>query len=135
MTLGNLVGGFIFTGLALYITHKPRTGAGAADRADAGAGGMSEAELKPAAETQAGDFEPEQKRYLEGFVAGLQIAKTAKGVAGAGAAPARRACARAGRSRCRRAARRRTACSQPAASCPTRRSSSARSIRSTPTSG
>ncbi len=33
------------------------------------------------------DFEPEQKRYLEGFVAGLQIAKTAKGVAGA-AAPA-----------------------------------------------
>jgi formate transporter len=26
VTLGNLVGGFIFTGLALYITHKPRTG-------------------------------------------------------------------------------------------------------------
>jgi formate transporter len=25
VTLGNLVGGFIFTGLALYITHKPRT--------------------------------------------------------------------------------------------------------------
>ena len=23
------------------------------------------------------DFEPEQKRYLEGFVAGLQIAKSA----------------------------------------------------------
>ena len=38
-------------------------------------------------ETATGDFEPEQKRYLEGFVAGLQIAKTAKGVAGA-AAPA-----------------------------------------------
>jgi len=36
-------------------------------------------------ETAAGDFEPEQKRYLEGFVAGLQIAKTAKGLAGAGA--------------------------------------------------
>jgi ferredoxin-nitrite reductase len=38
-----------------------------------------------------GDFEPEQKRYLEGFVAGLQIAKTAGGVAarnGGGAAPA-----------------------------------------------
>ncbi len=38
----------------------------------------------------AGDFEPEQKRYLEGFVAGLQIAKTAGGVAarnGGGAAP------------------------------------------------
>ncbi len=29
----------------------------------------------------AGDFEPEQKRYLEGFVAGLQIARTASGVA------------------------------------------------------
>jgi ferredoxin-nitrite reductase len=28
-----------------------------------------------------GDFEPEQKRYLEGFVAGLQIAKTAGNVA------------------------------------------------------
>jgi ferredoxin-nitrite reductase len=26
------------------------------------------------------DFEPEQKRYLEGFVAGLQIAKTARGI-------------------------------------------------------
>ncbi|MGC1643305.1 MAG: NirA family protein, partial [Pseudolabrys sp.] len=31
--------------------------------------------------TAAGNFEPEQKRYLEGFVAGLQIAKTAKGIA------------------------------------------------------
>src|SRR5467141_5458354 len=29
-----------------------------------------------------GDFEPEQKRYLEGFVAGLQIAKTASNMAG-----------------------------------------------------
>jgi ferredoxin-nitrite reductase len=28
------------------------------------------------------DFEPEQKRYLEGFVAGMQIAKAAKSVAG-----------------------------------------------------
>jgi ferredoxin-nitrite reductase len=35
--------------------------------------------------TASGDFEPEQKRYLEGFVAGLQIAKTAKGLAGSGA--------------------------------------------------
>ena len=43
-----------------------------------------------------GDFEPEQKRYLEGFVAGLQIAKSAGGFprppgaapAGAGAAAA-----------------------------------------------
>ena len=25
VTVGNLVGGFVFTGLALYITHKPRT--------------------------------------------------------------------------------------------------------------
>ncbi len=50
VTLGNLVGGFVFTGLALYITHKPRERrARAADRADAGAGRMSEADLKPAA--------------------------------------------------------------------------------------
>ena len=33
-----------------------------------------------------GDFEPEQKRYLEGFVAGLQIAKAAGGIARNGAA-------------------------------------------------
>ena len=45
----------------------------------------SETDLKLAANQQAGDFEPEQKRYLEGFVAGLQIAKAAKSVAGAGA--------------------------------------------------
>jgi ferredoxin-nitrite reductase len=42
--------------------------------------------LKLTGVTAGGDFEPEQKRYLEGFVAGLQIAKTAKGVAGAGTA-------------------------------------------------
>ena len=35
-------------------------------------------------EAAAGDFDPEQKRYLEGFVAGVQIARTAKGLAGAG---------------------------------------------------
>ena len=36
----------------------------------------------------AGDFEPEQKRYLEGFVAGLQIAKAASNTArGAGPGP------------------------------------------------
>src|ERR1700704_580531 len=49
-------------------------------------------EWQPEQEAMTGDFEPEQKRYLEGFVAGLQIAKTASGVAarnGAGpAAPA-----------------------------------------------
>jgi formate/nitrite transporter len=27
VTLGNLIGGFVFTGLALYITHKPRSAA------------------------------------------------------------------------------------------------------------
>ena len=30
-----------------------------------------------------GDLEPEQKRYLEGFMAGLQIAKTARTANGA----------------------------------------------------
>ena len=44
---------------------------------------MSETDLKQAAAEQTGDFNPEQKRYLEGFVAGVQIAKAAKGVAGA----------------------------------------------------
>jgi ferredoxin-nitrite reductase len=52
---------------------------------------MSEAELKTAAAQPTGDFNPEQKRYLEGFVAGVQIAKAAKSVAsaaaGGGAAP------------------------------------------------
>jgi ferredoxin-nitrite reductase len=43
---------------------------------------MSEANLKPAAADQSGDFSSEQKRYLEGFVAGVQIAKAAKSVAG-----------------------------------------------------
>ena len=33
-----------------------------------------------------GDFNPEQKRYLEGFVAGLQIAKAARASAGASVA-------------------------------------------------
>jgi ferredoxin-nitrite reductase len=43
---------------------------------------MSCTEIKAATDQQAGDFGPEQKRYLEGFVAGLQIAKAAKRVAG-----------------------------------------------------
>jgi ferredoxin-nitrite reductase len=46
---------------------------------------MSDADLKNATGAQTGDFEPEQKRYLEGFVAGIQIAKAAKSVAGAAA--------------------------------------------------
>jgi len=48
---------------------------------------MSETDLKPAADLTPGDFEPEQKRYLEGFVAGIQIAKAAKSVTGAGTVP------------------------------------------------
>jgi ferredoxin-nitrite reductase len=47
---------------------------------------MTEADLKQVAAAQSGDFDPEQKRYLEGFVAGVQIAKTARSVAGAVAA-------------------------------------------------
>ncbi len=47
---------------------------------------MNEADLKPATADQDGDFNPEQKRYLEGFVAGVQIAKAAKSVGGAAAA-------------------------------------------------
>jgi ferredoxin-nitrite reductase len=35
-----------------------------------------------------GDFEPEQKRYLEGFAAGLQIAKSARPAVATAAAPA-----------------------------------------------
>jgi len=49
---------------------------------------MTEVDLKEVAAGQAGDFDPEQKRYLEGFVAGVQIAKAAKSVAGATAAAA-----------------------------------------------
>ena len=40
-------------------------------------------DVQLAGEAAGGDFEPEQKRYLEGFVAGLQIAKTVKGLSGA----------------------------------------------------
>jgi ferredoxin-nitrite reductase len=43
---------------------------------------MSDADLKNVTGAPTGDFEPEQKRYLEGFVAGIQIAKAAKSVAG-----------------------------------------------------
>src|SRR5271155_1221740 len=49
---------------------------------------MNDADVKPVAADQSGDFNPEQKRYLEGFVAGVQIAKAAKSVAGGGAAAA-----------------------------------------------
>ncbi len=38
----------------------------------------TEIDLKAKTDQLVGDFEPEQKRYLEGLVAGLQIAKTAR---------------------------------------------------------
>jgi ferredoxin-nitrite reductase len=44
---------------------------------------MTETDLKVAPAEETGDFNPEQKRYLEGFVAGAQIAKAAKSVGGA----------------------------------------------------
>jgi ferredoxin-nitrite reductase len=40
-------------------------------------------EWQPEQEAMSGDFNPEQKRYLEGFVAGLQIAKAARDNGGA----------------------------------------------------
>ena len=52
----------------------------------------TEAALKPL-DAATGDFEPEQKRYLEGFAAGLQIARTAKGLADPTAALAHTAAA------------------------------------------
>ena len=52
---------------------------------------MNETDAKVSTAAEAGDFNPEQKRYLEGFVAGAQIARAAKGVGGA--APAARAAA------------------------------------------
>ncbi len=48
----------------------------------------TEIELEGVTDQQAGDFGPEQKRYLEGFVAGLQIAKAVKSVAGGAPAAA-----------------------------------------------
>ncbi|MBN8957562.1 MAG: NirA family protein [Rhizobiales bacterium] len=47
---------------------------------------MSDVDLALA--THAGDFEPEQKRYLEGFAAGLQIAKSAKSLSASAPMPA-----------------------------------------------
>ena len=46
----------------------------------------TEAGQTSAGDATTGDFESEQKRYLEGFVAGVQIARTAKSLAGAGRA-------------------------------------------------
>jgi ferredoxin-nitrite reductase len=50
---------------------------------------MRAAQKRSEEQPMSGDFNPEQKRYLEGFVAGLQIAKAARaqgGAAGSGAA-------------------------------------------------
>ena len=44
---------------------------------------MNETDAKVSAAAAAGHFNPEQKRYLEGFVAGAQIARAAKGLGGA----------------------------------------------------
>ena len=44
---------------------------------------MNETDAKVTPTVEAGDFNPEQKRYLEGFVAGVQIARAAKSVGGA----------------------------------------------------
>jgi ferredoxin-nitrite reductase len=44
-------------------------------------------EIRPAGEAATGDFDAEQKRYLEGFVAGAQIAKAAKTNAGGPSPP------------------------------------------------
>jgi ferredoxin-nitrite reductase len=42
---------------------------------------------QPAEQAMPGDFEPEQKRYLEGLMTGLQIAKTLRPAGGNGVAP------------------------------------------------
>jgi ferredoxin-nitrite reductase len=46
---------------------------------------MTGPDLKTVSTGETGDFAPEQKRYLEGFLAGVQIARAAKGVASASA--------------------------------------------------
>ena len=78
-----------------------------------------------------GDFEPEQKRYLEGFMAGLQSPSRRAGFPACLRPPRRRR--RSSPVPTRRISPPRTASSKAAASSPTRRSSSASSIRSTAT--
>ena len=48
---------------------------------------MSETDVTVLGMGLSGDFNPEQKRYLEGFVAGAQIARAAKGLSGGAGAP------------------------------------------------
>ena len=76
-----------------------------------------------------GDFSPEQKRYLEGFTSGLQIARAGRGWRRQARGAARR------RVPTPSICSRRTATSRAAASSTSRRSSSASSIRSTPIRG
>ena len=87
VTLGNLVGGFTFTGLAIYMTYKPRGARPRCRRRRRPACPpnsptirdlQAEGRANDTEDLMSGDFEPEQKRYLEGFMAGLQIAKTAR---------------------------------------------------------
>jgi formate/nitrite transporter FocA (FNT family) len=118
---------------ALPDPQAPRCRASAPDRADAGARRMSEVDLKPVTSAPTGDFEPEQKRYLEGFVAGLHIAKAAKGLSGTNAAPSVAAAPEpTGPDAAALKAQDRVLASGGKLS--DRRSSSASSIRSTPTS-
>jgi ferredoxin-nitrite reductase len=49
---------------------------------------LKKEEQPPESEPMSGDFNPEQKRYLEGFVAGLQIAKAARAGSAVEGAPA-----------------------------------------------
>ena len=75
-----------------------------------------------------GDFSPEQKRYLEGFVSGLNAARATRGALPGG----KTRTDRTRRDPSQGAGPRRR---PPAASSPSRRSSSASSIRSTPMAG
>ena len=75
----------------------------------------------------AGDFTPEQKRYLEGLASGLQVARIARGNS-PGRASRRRANTRV---RTHRIWLRRTAFSRAGKSSPTRRRSNAKNIPST----
>ena len=82
-------------------------------------------------ETLTVDFTDEQKRYLEGFTTGLQISRVGRGLGGGNAGKANAEPA----GRMPRISRRRTRSQPPARSSPTRKNSSARSIRSMPIRG
>ena len=135
VTLGNLVGGFVFTGLALYTTYKPaQPSAGGVVRRRAGGGRITvlvAMKLETPAPT---DFSDEQKRYLEGFMSGLQVSRVGRSIGAAGAARRARRPTPSRPDPTLRTSRRRTGSLRPARSSPTRRSSSAKSIRSTPMS-